>query len=237
MPGIPEDGIAPKNLEDATWTNIQKLVAADIFKNYYKIGATKTITLTTGEQVVMKVASINDGSGLAGTYYPKGTVDFISVDCLKTAYQINSTATNAGGWFSCDLRKTLNNSILATLPTDLKNSIIEKTHYRSIGSQSTELRSSSDKLWLPTNYEVNGEIKSAAANTENENYNNHYLIFANDSARIKHLGTDGSACHWWLSSSGMGDNNVFNIVSSAGSAYTNTAVTGNYGVPICFRIG
>ena len=234
LPAIPS-GDVPANMEDCSWAMLKQLASAGTLGNYYQIGDTKTIELTGGERVVMELVSINDGEGTAGAYYPRGTVDFISKDCMQTTRSMNSSNTNAGGWVSCALRTTLNTTIYETLPQTVKDVIVEKTHKSSAGSQSTSLVEHSDKLWLPTEYEMFGAI-TYSANTENANVNKHYAVFDTNADRIKHQGTNGSAVNWWGSSPRVSHSADFCGVYSDGSA-NNYGASGSYGVPLCFRIG
>ena len=228
-------GDVPANMEDCSWAMLKQLASAGTLGNYYQIGDTKTIELAGGERVVMELVSINDGSGTAGGYYPRGTVDFISKDCLQTTRSMNSSNTNAGGWVSCALRTTLNTTIYETLPQTVKDAIVEKTHKTSAGSQSTSLVEHSDKLWLPTEYEMFGAI-TYSANTENANVNKHYAVFDTNADRIKHQGTNGSAVWWWESSPRVSDSaNFCGPGRSGGTDYANASDSG--GVLLCFRIG
>ena len=235
LPAIPS-GDVPANMEDCSWAMLKQLAAAGILGNYYQIGDTKTIELTGGERVVMELVSINDGEGTAGAYYPRGTVDFISKDCLQTTRSMNSSNTNAGGWVSCALRTTLNTTIYETLPQVVKDAIVEKTHKTSAGNKSTSLVEHTDKLWLPTEYEMFGAI-TYSANTENANVNKHYAVFDTNADRIKHQGTNGSAVNWWESSPHASNSTYFCVVNSDGSAGYDTAATSSRGVLLCFRIG
>lgn len=234
LPAIPS-GDVPANMEDCSWAMLKSLAAAGTLGNYYQIGDTKTIELTSGERVVMELVSINDGEGTAGAYYPRGTADFISKDCMLTTRSMNSSNTNAGGWVSCALRTTLNTTIYETLPQAVKDVIVEKTHKTSAGSQSTSLIEHTDKLWLPTAYEMFGAI-THSANTENANVNKHYAVFDTDADRIKHQGTNGSAVRWWECSPSVSHSTRFCVVNSSGDAGYDDANISD-GVPLCFRIG
>lgn len=233
LPAIPEEGEIPSNLEDCSWNMIRQLVQADTFKNYYKVGDTKSITLSSGEVVKMQVASINDGSGNAGAWYPKGTVDFISKDCLSKAYPLNSSNATSGGWASTNLRDVLNNTIFQTLPIDLQNVIIEKAHCGSNGQAGHTLVEFSDKLWLPSEYEIIGRNKESSSK-ENSSYNNQYSIFTNGGSAVK-LRNNASAT-WWTAS-------PFNELAGYWCRVTTTGGIGqNYtsqseGVVLCFRVG
>ena len=229
LPPIPEEGEVPANLEDCSWNMIQQLVKADTFKNYYKVGDTKSITLSSGEVVYIQVASINDGSGDASVWYPKGTVDFISKDCLQTKYAMNGSA-----WNDSELRKTLNDTIINNLPIDLKNIITEKNHTYYVGASSH--LDSFDKLWLPTLYELTGS--NGLIGNEKVNCNIKYPIFSDDSSRIKCLGNNGSANHWLTSSLYVNPSTNIRYHIFINTNGAETWNTENYrGVPICFRVG
>ena len=234
LPSIPS-GDVPVNMEDCSWPMLQQLAAAGTLGNYYSVGDTKTLELSGGERVVMELASINDGEGTAGAYYPRGTADFISKDCMLTTRQMNVSNTNSGGWPSCKMRTDLNNVVYDLLPQAVKDAIVEKTHKSSAGGQSTTLVEHSDKLWLPTEWEVFGSI-TYAAGTENGNVNKHYAVFDSAGDRIKHLGTGGSATYWWECSPNVSNSTNFCSVGTSGGANGDYAGY-SIGVPLCFRIG
>lgn len=234
LPTIPS-GDVPVNMEDCSWPMLQQLAAAGTLGNYYSVGDTKTLELSGGERVVMELASINDGEGTAGAYYPRGTADFISKDCMLTTRQMNVSNTNSGGWPSCKLRTDLNNVVYDLLPQAVKDAIVEKTHKSSAGGQSTSLVEHSDKLWLPTEWEIFGSI-TYAAGTENGNVNKHYAVFDSAGDRVKHLGTGGDATYWWECSPHVSYSAYFCGVGSSGGADDYSA-SYSLGVPLCFRIG
>lgn len=222
-------------MEDCSWAMLKSLASAGTLGNYYQIGDTKSLELSGGERVVMELASINDGEGTAGAYYPRGTADFISKDCMLTTRQMNVSDTNSGGWPSCKMRTDLNNVVYDLLPQAVKDAIVEKTHKSSAGGQSTTLVEHSDKLWLPTEWEIFGSRYASAA-TENATVNKQYAVFDSAGDRIKHLGTGGSATAWWECSPGVGGSMGFCYVNTSGGAAGGYASYSS-GVPLCFRIG
>ena len=226
--------VVPETLNDCSWDLIQELAFAGTLGDYYNVGDTKEITVGT-ETITMQLASINDGTGAAGQYYPNGTADFISVELMDSTHVMNSTATNAGGWNVSQMRTYLNDTVYPTLPNDLKNVIVEKTHMRGEGTISSNLVSASDKLWLPTNYEMfgtkSGEFHDDAA------HNIHYSIFPDNASRIKYRKvTPTSARYWWLSSANGYYSTSFACVSNDGSLVT-IGANNSYAVALCFRVG
>ena len=227
--------VVPETLNDCSWDLIQELAFAGTLGDYYNEGDTKEITIGANT-ITMQLASINDGTGTAGQYYPNGTADFVSVELLPDLHVMNSTATNVGGWNGSQMRTYLNETVYPTLPNDLKSVIVEKTHMRTAGNQSTSLVSASDKLWLPTFAECFGAVTQASYG-EDSVHNKQYSIFTNNSSRIKKI--NDSVRVWWLSTPRIDDNTLFAGVGTDGSAasYTNTPANRQNGVALCFRIG
>ena len=163
----------------------------------------------------------SDGSGKAG-------LTFGLKDCLNTAYQMNSSNTNAGGWGSCALRATLRGDIWNQLPSDLRGVIKEVTKKTSAGNSSSTINSISDTLFLfaekeifgSTQYSVNGE-------------GTQYARFTTSNTRIKKL--NGSATNWWLRSPYSSNGYYFCAVNNSGAASYYIA-SASYGVAFGFCV-
>ena len=195
-------------LNNFTWAQIDYISENDLVSDYFNIGDTKNVTIGSATYVVEIVGFSHDykadGSGKAG-------LTFGLKDCLNTAYQMNSSNTNAGGWGSCALRATLRGDIWNQLPSDLRGVIKEVTKKASAGNSSSTISSYTDTLFLfaekeifgSTQYSVNGE-------------GTQYARFTTSNTRIKKL--NGSATYWWLRSPYSGNTNSFCGVNSGGTA-------------------
>ena len=181
-----------------------------------------------------EVVAINDGTGDAASWYPANTVDFITKELYETTYRYNATNTNTGGFPSSEVKTTLNSTIYPLLPTDLKDVITEKSHSYQAGSYSSSWSSSmvtsSDKLWLPTYYEIAGATNQYASGETSSN-NKAYTL----ASKIKNI-VGGSANYWWLGSPYSNYSSSFWSVYTDGNFYYRSA-SNAYGVPVCFRIG
>lgn len=226
--------VVPETLNDCSWDLIQELAFAGTLGDYYNEGDTKEITIGSNT-ITMQLASINDGTGTAGTYYPNGTADFVSVELLPDEHVMNTQNTNVGGWNGSELRTYLNETVYPTLPSNLKSVIVEKTHMHTAGNQSTSLVSASDKLWLPTSYEIFGE--NSQYYLDDAEHNIHYSIFPDNASRIKYRkAAPTSARYWWLSSPYVSASTYFATVTSDGSRTSGNA-NYSYGVVLGLRIG
>ena len=206
-------------LNNFTWAQIDYISENGLMSDYFNIGDTKNVTIGSATYVVEIVGFSHDdradGSGKAG-------LTFGLKDCLNTAYQMNSSNTNAGGWGSCALRATLRGDIWNQLPSDLRGVIKEVTKKTSAGNSSSTINSISDTLFLfaekeifgSTQYSVNGE-------------GTQYARFTTSNTRIKKL--NGSATNWWLRSPGSSNGNSFCAVYFSGAAHY-------YGASVSFGV-
>ena len=219
--------------ETATWQQVQEFIQAGNFSQLASIGDTKTFVINN-KTYTAEVVAINDGTGDAAQWYPANTVDFITKELYETTYRYNATNTNTGGFPSSEVKTTLNSTIYPLLPTDLKDVITEKSHSYQAGSYSSSWSSSmvtsSDKLWLPTYYEIAGATNQYASGETSSN-NKAYTL----ASKIKNI-VGGSAYLWWLGSPYSTISSSFWLVSADGNFGANYASTA-YGVPVCFRIG
>lgn len=238
-----------------SWGSLRTRIQAGDFKGIY-IGDYKTITLTTGEVIVMEVAGID-------TYHRCGDieighhVDFISRDCLAGAKVFNDESNNNGTeaepnpWRASKLFQTMNDEtsgVFATLPADLKPCIIEKralleSRYSAAGELDSDNNfawNNMGKLWLPTEVEVFGhhawsEPGYAAGGG---GCNLQYPIFYGGAKHIiKGAGNGGRRCPRWEASASRGSSTHICIVGTYGDANSYWASGAGVFAPLCFRIG
>ena len=226
-----------------SWPALQTRIRAGNLKGIH-IGDYKTITLTTGEVVVMEVAGIDQ-------YYRCGHpemighhVDFISRDCLAGTKLFNDTDTNNGTaaepnpWRASKLFQTLNDEVtgvFATLPADLKVCIIPKVallerRYSEAGALEASTGwdwNNMGKLWLPTEVEVFGNTfwsDGDAGWTGGGGCNLQYPIFYGGAKHIiKGAGNGGSRCLWWEASAQRQSSTNLCITNNNGNANNNAA--------------
>ena len=239
-----------------SWAALQARILAGNFKGI-RIGDFKTITLTTGEVVIMEVAGIDQ-------YYRCGDIeighhiDFISRDCLAGTKVFNETNTNNGTeaepnpWRASKLFQTLNDEatgVIATLPGDLKPCIIDKralleSRYSAAGALESSTGwawNNMGKLWLPTEVEVFGNTfwsDCDAGWTGGGGCNLQYPIFYGGAKHIiKGAGNGGGRCTWWEATANRQSSAYVCSVGYFGDAARYWAADGHIYAPLCFRIG
>ena len=217
-----------------TWEQIAAKAAAGDFTDL-NIGDYKDVTLTTGETVRMEIAGIDTYFGYQSNNNHR--LYFISRDCLATAYAMNSTNTNTGGFPASALKTTLNGTIFNTLPADLKAVI--KADKRLVSTKGGWAWQEDLKLWLPSEVEVWGH------NTWSEvGYGNgcgvQFPIFAGSLRHIckgqgKGKAEQGSRVDWWCDSPDASNTLTFCSVIYGGRADHYIASTALC-VPLCFTV-
>ena len=238
-----------------SWASLNGRIRAGDFTGIH-LGDFKTITLTTGEVVIMEAAGIdqyyNCGDPAIGHH-----VDFISRDCLAGSRRMNAANNNNGTaaeknpWLASELYQVLNDEttgIFAKLPSDLKPYIITKRavleeRYSTAGAVAADIGWSwknMGKLWLPTEVEVFGHHAWSEPGycTGGGGCNLQYPIFMGGAKHIiKGDGNGGSRCFWWEASADRTTATNFCIVSNVGVASDSSASNTGLCAPLCFRIG
>lgn len=195
-------------LNDFTWEQIDYVSENGLVSDYFNIGDTKNVTIGSATYVVEIVGFSHDdradGSGKAG-------LTFGLKDCLNTAYQMNSSDTNDGGWGSCALRATLRGDIWNQLPSDLRGVIKEVTKKTSAGNLSSTINNISDTLFLFAEKEIFGSAQYSVNGEGTQ-----YARFTASNTRIKKR--NGSATSWWLRSPHSNVRNGFCALTAQGAA-------------------
>jgi hypothetical protein len=147
-----------------SYNNMTSAEVAETFG--WNIGDTTSITLSSGEELTFRIMGFNhddksDGSGKAGI-----TLDMTST---TTAYKLNSTSTNKGGFPASTLRNNILPTIKATFPQEWQD-IVKAVNKKSANGGSTnytETVTTSEELFLLSCIEI---------------YGNNYLGYCQDGA-------------------------------------------------------
>lgn len=214
-----------------TWAQISAACKDGSYKTVYKVGDTKDIELSTGETITVAIMGfdhddLSDGSG-------KAPITVAMENLLASKYRMNSTDTNAGGWDDCLMRTSTMSTLLSQLPSDLQSVIKQVNKKATVGGTSTSITTSSDKLWLLAEVEVDGTTEAGYVD-EGKQYE--YWKTVKDGTvradRIKYLSNgSGSANGWWLRSPSIPFTTNFTLISTQGGLDSNDA---NYNYGVCF---
>ncbi len=234
-----------KTLSENTPAVIQAAAKAGVAANFWSVGDAVLITLsgTVGDlsfgasswTTKAFIIGFNHNSTVEGSnsihfQFGKSNAnnkDVAFVDSKynttgsNAAFRMNTTNVNTGGWNDSYMRKTICPAFLNALPTDWRNIIVACTkHSDNTGGgkdTASQVTSTSDKIWLLSEFEVQG--KRSYANSAEQNYQKQYDYYKNGNSKIKYKHDDmGSACHWWLRSVYAASAAGFCTVSTGGGA-------------------
>ena len=219
---------------ESDWETIAEESEKGNAQKYFAVGDEKTIELTTGEQVTLVILGFNHDDLTSGG---KAGITIGMKELLATKYRMNASNTNAGGWDESEMRTTTMQTLLGQLPSDLQAAIKSVNKKATSGGASTTIKTSSDKLFLFSEVEIDGTTSSGYA-SEGEQYE--YWKTVKDGTvaadRVKKLSNGGgSAYSWWLRSPYVSGSSGFRYIGSTGSVYGNGA-NYTYGVSFGFCV-
>lgn len=159
-------------------------------------------TLKVGDEIV---ETLKDGREVVFVVVDDGV---IGLKNLLGYHCMNEDWTNKGGWLACDMRRYLNEEIIALLPDELVAAIKP----RKFGKEE-------DKLWLFSEMEVFGDHDW----TENDPDRGFQFEYFKDRRNRIKVDEDGDASWWWERSPYGSDSASFCRVYSNGNANGNSA--------------
>ena len=232
-----------------SWSTIIANVKAG-YGSEYKVGSTKEVNLgTTYGTCTLRVANTSTPSECSTTGFSQTACGFVLefADIIKThkmnpSGKYNGKTYNNGwnkdGWPASSMYTFVNNDIYNSLPSELKNAIIDTTVVSSHGSEDTDNFTSTDKLYLLapkeiyTNWSYSGDTAKDLTRTL-DYYTNIGVTTSSYSGAIKKYAT---SAYWWLRSADSRNNSDFCRVSSSGDLSISYA-RGTCGVAPAFRLG
>lgn len=223
--------------------DIRDTVAAGVASNYWSVGDKIGIQLsgTVGSLTLngtyyayvigFNHNSIREGSNTLHLQFAKNAsnVSIAFVDSDYCSYEYANTnrfsmttgSSNSGGWASSTMRTKRCAEFLAAMPTDWQDVIASCTKYSdNTGGSSTAssyVTATSDKIWLLSEFEVQGA--RTYANSNEKNYQKQYTYYSNGNSKIKYKHSSTStSCYWWLRSVYASSSLIFCNVHVGGTA-------------------
>ena len=233
--------VPSSSLADNTPATIQAAAQSGQAANYWSVGDKMGIALsgTVGALSLSGtyyafILGFNHNSGVEGgnsIHFQFGKtsagVDIAFVDGnygntgSSAGFRMNTSNSNSGGWNGSYMRKTICPAFLAAMPTAWQNVIAACTKYsdNTGGGSNTAsyVTTTSDKIWLLSEFEVQGT--RSYANSAEQNYQKQYDYYKNGNSKVKYKhNATTSACHWWLRSVDATTASAFCRVGTDGSA-------------------
>ena len=233
-----------------SWATIAANVKAGNM-SVYNVGDTKEITLIgsgdLGQTLTIRVANNSTSSECNQEGFSQSACGFVVefADTIIT-HNMNSTATNVGGWRDSEMRTFVNNDIYNALPEELRNVISDTYVVSGHGYSDSNNLTSIDKLYLLSPEEIWGNSEDASNESylsynsakdqsrQLDYYKNKNVNTSNFSMAVKQYNSINNI--WWLRTARSGGNNSFYLVNSSGHWDAANANVTN-GIAPAFRIG
>ena len=245
--------ISPKNFSTDDWEIIIDAIREGN-DGVYNVGDTKEIDLGSYGKHTLRIANKSTPSECSTAGFSQTACGFVlEFADIITTHNMNpkgeykgttySFGWNVDGWPASSMYTFVNNDIYNTLPSEIKNAIIDTTVVSGHGNTSGETNfTSTDKLYLLAPKEIYSDFPGSSTNYDTaknltrtlDYYKNLGTSTSNYSGAIKKNGT--SAAAWWLRTANSSNTGIFLNVNYYGS-YNNNYATIAYGVAPAFRLG
>ena len=241
----------PTQFGQDSWTTIIANIKAGNTSKY-KVGDTKTINMGSYGTHTLRVANTSTPSECSTSGFSQTAcgfvlefADIIIERNMNPEGKYNGTqynyGYNVGGWPNTSMRTFVNNDIYNSLPSDLKNGIIDTTVVSSHGSKDSSNFTSTNKLYLLAPKEIYSDFPGSRTNYDTakdltrqlDYYKNEGVTTSNYSKAIKMY--DSTANWWWLRSADSGSDYGFYFIGSGGD-WTASDASNVIGVSPAFRI-
>lgn len=194
--------------------------------NHYKISVADQVTISlNGTDYAFDIIGFNhddltDGTGKAG-------ITWQMHDCFATAYPMNSSNTNTGGWKSSVMRTSTMATMKDYLPSAWQSAIKPVNKASGTGGGTTSgTETVSDSCFLLSEIEIFGSTTYSVSGEGVQ-----YAYYKAGNSKVKNR--SGSAYFWWERSPRSGYRYHFCGVSSNSNAYYGSANTSG-GVAFAF---
>ena len=145
------DSTAYEAITDS-WATIVANIKNGTYADKYHRGMSKTVELPDGSYFSATIVGMGADIMANGNPAP---ISFAGGNST-TLYKWHNTAddTDQMGWETCDLRATLNSTVLNQLPSDIRNNIVgvKKSHwaYKSHSKSGEYRQQCVDNVWVPS---------------------------------------------------------------------------------------
>lgn len=191
-----------------TWAKIIKACQNKEVPEAWTVGNQKAMTINGTAYAIDIIGKGHDdyadGSG-------KAPLTFQMHDCLEQPLAMNGSDTAIGDWTSCAMRQMFLPAILDLMPTEVQSGIREVNKLTSAGSESATINTTADKLFLPSEIEVFGEVRYSKAGEGTQ-----YDYYKASNSKVKNR--NGRASTWLERSPHGGVSKRFCCVSDYGNA-------------------
>ena len=184
---------------DNTWNNIILACQNNAVPTSWNVGDKKAMTIGGSEYQIAIIGKNHDAYTAGG----KAPLTFQVAEVCGTA-KMNETQTNTTGWSGSAMRNTTMPEILKTMPSEVQKAI-KAVNKETLNGTRDGLETTSDKLFLLSEIEVNGSVFFSNNFAEGTRY----AYYANGGSQIM-----GST--WWLRGPGKSNDIGYTQIITSG---------------------
>ena len=164
------------------------------------------MTIGGKEYQIAIIGKDHDGYTAGG----KAPLTFQLAEVYGTTAKMNETQTNTTGWSDSAMRKTTMANILSAMPSEVQNAI-KPVNKETLNGTRDGLETTSDKLFLLSEIEVNGSVYFSNNFAEGTRYS----YYTDLNSQI--MNNENGPATWWLR--GPGKNNAIGFTQINMSGY------------------
>ena len=226
--------------EKDDWATIVSNVKSGNISDY-NVGDVKDVDLGTYGTHTLRLANTSTPSECSTEGFSQTACGFVlEFEDIITTKAMNSTLTNSGGWPAMSMRTFVNNDIYNSLPSELKNAIIDTRVVSGHGSNDSTNFTSTDKIYLLASKEIYIDYNSSSDSAKDltrtlDYYKNLGVTTTNRTGAIKKNGTTAST--WWLRAAYSYSTGTFTMVDASGFWPGHGNANLSNGVAPAFRLG
>ena len=209
--------------------DIPAITKAGIASSVWAIGDTRAVKLNgtvgaynfSNETVYMFIAAFDHNSSveMAGAHHiicsfaksaQTGGKDIAFTDSQYNKYtsdpcfHMSTSGPNTGGWRDSYMRQTICSQFKNAMPSDLQAVLRTRTIYTDntgggSGNKPSNVTATTDYVYLPAEFEVQGLGNSA--NSYEENHQQQLAYYKNGASKIRYKSNNTSTATWWLTRS------------------------------------
>ena len=193
------------NFADNTWDAIIGACQDNAVPTSWEVGDKKPMTIGGKEYQIAIIGKNHDDYTEGG----KAPLTFQIAEIYGTTAKMNETQTNTTGWSGSAMRTDTMPAIISAMPSEVQNAI-KAVNKKTLNGTRDGLETTSDKLFLLSEIEVNGSV--FFSNNFEEGVR--YAYYTDLNSMI--MNSNGNPATWWLRGPGKSNAIGFTQINASG---------------------
>ena len=190
---------------DNSWEDIIGACQYNSIPDTWVVGDKKTMTIGGSEYQIAIIGKNHDVYTAGG----KAPLTFQIAEIYGTTAKMNKTQTNTTGWSGSAMRTDTMPAILSAMPSEVQKAIKE-VNKETLNGTRDGLETTSDKLFLLSEIEVNGSVYFS----NNFEEGARYAYYTDLNSQI--MNSNGKPATWWLRGPGKSNAIGFTQINASG---------------------